>query len=119
MSVEGLAGSSDLDRIAAGDAVQHGPIAFTGETDRVYRSHSNVTIVDPGNQRRIVIERSGSANVVVWNPWIDKAAAMPDFGDDEWIGMVCIEAANALDDAVVLAPGESHTMTCTVSVESL
>jgi glucose-6-phosphate 1-epimerase len=38
---------------------------------------------------------------------------MPDFGDDEWTGMVCVETANVLDDAVSLAPGESHTMTAT------
>ena len=119
IQIEGLEGSQYLDRVAGDDAVQSGPITFSGETDRVYTSHGRVTLVDAGNQRRIVIERNGSANVVVWNPWIAKAAAMPDFGDDEWPGMVCIEAANALDDAVALAPGESHTMTCTVAVESL
>jgi glucose-6-phosphate 1-epimerase len=35
---------------------------------------------------------------------------MPDFGDDEWPAMVCVEAANALDDAFTLAPGASHTL---------
>jgi glucose-6-phosphate 1-epimerase len=35
---------------------------------------------------------------------------MPDFGDDEWPGMVCVEAANALDDALTLAPGARHTL---------
>ena len=40
----------------------------------------------------------------------DKARAMPDFGDDEWPGMVCVEAANALDDALTLRPGETHQL---------
>ncbi len=40
-----------------------------------------------------------------------KAKAMPDFGDDEWPGMLCVETANAVEDAVTLAPGASHTMT--------
>jgi glucose-6-phosphate 1-epimerase len=41
---------------------------------------------------------------------------MPDFGDDEWTGMVCVETANALEDAVSLAPGESHTTTVAIEV---
>ena len=41
---------------------------------------------------------------------------MPDFGDDEWTGMVCVETANAGDDSVTLAPGASHVMTATLEV---
>jgi glucose-6-phosphate 1-epimerase len=53
---------------------------------------------------------------VVWNPWIAKAKAMPDFGDDEWTGMVCVETANAGADAVALAAGARHVMTATIEV---
>ena len=31
---------------------------------------------------------------VVWNPWIDKARAMSDFGDEEYKRMVCVEAGH-------------------------
>ncbi len=31
---------------------------------------------------------------VVWNPWAEKAAAMSDFGDDEFVNMVCVEAGS-------------------------
>jgi len=41
---------------------------------------------------------------------------MPDFGDDEWPGMICIETANASDNAVTLPPHASHTMTAIVAV---
>ena len=71
-----------------------------------------------GRGRRIIIEKSGSATMVVWNPWIAKSAAMPDFGDDEWPGMVCMETANAHDNAVHIAPGETHRMSARVSVEA-
>jgi glucose-6-phosphate 1-epimerase len=57
----------------------------------------------------------GSANAVVWNPWIAKAAAMGDFGDDEWTQMVCVETCNVLDGAVTLEPGQSHAMVATVA----
>ena len=87
-----------------------GTLTITGETDRVYASTAEVVVHDPVLGRDLVISKSGSANTVVWNPWIDKAAAMSDFGDDEWHQMLCIEAANALDAPVVLRPGEIHCL---------
>jgi D-hexose-6-phosphate mutarotase len=53
---------------------------------------------------------------VVWNPWIAKAKAMGDFGDDEWPGMVCVETCNVADHAVTLEPGKTHAMTARIEV---
>lgn len=111
--VDGLDGASYLDKAAGADAGPHrqqGPVTISAETDRVYASTGEVRLTDPVWERTLTVTKTGSATTVVWNPWVAKAAAMPDFGDDEWPGMICIEAANALDDAVVLAPGESHTL---------
>ena len=49
----------------------------------------------------------------MWNPWIEKTKGMSDMAPDEWRGMICVESANAADNAVHLAPGaiahiESH-----------
>jgi glucose-6-phosphate 1-epimerase len=74
------------------------------------------TVHDPGAGRRIGVRKSGSDATVVWNPWIDKARAMPDYGDDEWPGMVCVETANVNVHAVTLAPGAQHTLTATLDV---
>ena len=96
-----------------------GPIVFTGETDRVYTGTSATCVLrDPVLGRRIAIVKSGSNSTVVWNPWTDKAAAMEDFGADEWPGMLCIETANVREDAVALAPGEYHTMEAMIEVHS-
>ena len=117
--IRGLEGVGYVDK-TAGMARQVGadaPITIVGETDRVYLgAKGTVTVEDPGWGRRIVVGKQGSATTVVWNPWVAKAKAMPDFGDDEWAGMVCVETANALDDAVTLAPGASHVMTATLEV---
>jgi glucose-6-phosphate 1-epimerase len=78
-----------------------------------------VTIEDPGWRRKIVVSKSGSATTVVWNPWIAKAKAMPDFGDDEWPLMVCVETANAGASAVTLLPGAVHVMTATIETRAL
>lgn len=120
--VSGLDGCQYVDKApgaASGPMTQHGDIEFTAETDRVYMSTGDVVISDPLLQRRIVVSKTNSANTVVWNPWVAKAAAMPDFGDDEWVGMLCVEGANALDDAITLAPGASHSMGYRMRVEAL
>jgi len=39
-------------------------------------------------------------------------------GADDWQGMVCVESANASDNAMVLAPGARHKLTATIRVES-
>lgn len=114
--VDGLDGSTYLDKVAQESRTQSGDVTFTEETDRVYSSTATVRVHDPLLGRVVTIEKSGSGSTVVWNPWIQKAASLPDYLDDEWPGMVCVETANALDDALHLDPGESHTLTATISV---
>jgi D-hexose-6-phosphate mutarotase len=47
---------------------------------------------------------------VVWNPWIEKANKMGDFGTDGYLRMVCVETANAIDDVVDLQPHQEHVI---------
>lgn len=108
ITVSGLDGAAYSDKVTGGDGVQSGDLSFAGETDLVFDSTGDVVLDDPVLGRKLIISKRGSSKTVVWNPWIDKSAATPDLGDDEWIGMVCIEAANALDAPVTLRPGETH-----------
>lgn len=122
VSVDGLAGATYLDKTDGGRRkTQSEPVVrISAETDRLYLDTTAVmTLVDPGLARRIVVEKSGSASSVVWNPWIAKSRAMPDFGDDEWPEMICLETVNAVDNAVVLAPGARHELVATVTVAAL
>jgi D-hexose-6-phosphate mutarotase len=118
--VRGLEGASYLDRLQPGRTFKQNdqPIRFSAETDRTYiNTDAATTIVDPVLQRRITNRKINSNSTVVWNPWINKAKAMADFGDDEWRGMLCIETANAGPNAVEIKPGQQHSMTAIVSVE--
>jgi D-hexose-6-phosphate mutarotase len=118
VSVTGLAGAEYLDKVDAfARKRQDGPVRFTGETDRVYLGTEATCVVhDPRLARRIEIAKTGSRSTIVWNPWTAKARAMPDFGDDEWPSMVCVETANVGEDAVRLEPGSHHTMTAVLAV---
>lgn len=119
VTIEGLDGKSFFDKVTGTERVQQGTLGFTGETDAVFRTSDPVTLHDPALGRHLVVSTAGSSNVVVWNPWRDKAAEVPDIGDDDWRHFVCIEGANAFENAVRLGPGESHTMTYRLEVRPL
>lgn len=120
--IEGLESADFIDKVPEPrpcSAVQ-APIQFSGETDRVYQNtKSSCRLIDPVMRRMIIVDKSGSDSTVVWNPWIAKSARMPDFGDHEWPGMVCIETANAGSNKLQLTPGERHDITATIRVQSI
>ncbi len=94
----------------------HEPIRISQETDRVFEHTRKTCVLDDINlKRRITVEKSGSQTTVVWNPWVAKAAAMTDFGHDEWPRMLCIETANAGANALTLAPGQTHAMRAVIA----
>jgi glucose-6-phosphate 1-epimerase len=120
VTVTGLARTDYLDKVTGFDRKTQGdePIRFEGETDRVYLNTTAACVIeDPGARRRIAIRKTGSDATVVWNPWVAKARAMPDYGDDEWPEMVCVETCNVNVHARTLAPGASHTMTAIIEVQ--
>jgi hypothetical protein len=45
---------------------------------------SSLQIVDEALGQAITLEKIGFPDAVVWNPWIDKAKSMADFGDEEY-----------------------------------
>lgn len=99
---------------------QTGDLRFTGETDRIYLDAPPLlSIVDPAWERRIELTSMGSRTAVIWNPWIDRAAAFSDMADDGWQRMLCIETANVMDDVVNLKPGASHTLGVSVGSKPL
>jgi glucose-6-phosphate 1-epimerase len=122
IAVTGLADTAYIDKVDGVERKQQdsAPVRILRETDRVYlNTRTACQFDDPDLGRRIVVTKTGSDTTVLWNPWIAKAKAMTDFGDHEWPGMVCIETANAADNAINLAPGATHRMTATIAVERL
>jgi glucose-6-phosphate 1-epimerase len=119
--VEGLDGLSYIETLDDWKIVaQAGDLHFTGETDRIYLdTPAQLSIVDPAWERRIELTSSGSRSAVIWNPWIERAAAFSDMADDGWQRMLCIETANVMDDVITLAPGASHTLGVSIGSKPL
>lgn len=121
IAITGLVGVTYLDKVTGATTVESiSPIHIASEVDRVYQDTTTaVEIRDPGLQRRIRVEKSGSNSTVVWNPWIDKSQRMADFGDDEYLQMVCVESGNIAANKITLAPGELAVMKVVVISEEL
>ena len=114
--------AAHLELIGRSDAFarkqQTGAITIDQEVDRVYvDTESECVIHDSKWQRRIHISKTGSHSTVVWNPWQEKAQAMGDMGESGHLGMLCVESANALENVVSIAPGQTHSMAVNYSVQ--
>ncbi|MGC8702002.1 MAG: D-hexose-6-phosphate mutarotase [Thiomonas sp.] len=121
VELRGLDGCAYLDKTEGfARKRQQGAVRFAAETDRVYVDTESACVIhDPQLQRRIRIDKQGSASTVVWTPWAEKAAAMGDFTAHGWRNMLCVESANAADNALTLQPGATHTLRVRYSAEAL
>ncbi|BFL83438.1 D-hexose-6-phosphate mutarotase [Shewanella baltica] len=84
-------------------------VLFDRETDRVYTDLGSVQLLHTP-QGIIQVSRENSQSAVLWNPWIEKSQRLGRFNPEDYLTMVCLEAANVLEDKVVLAPGETHSL---------
>jgi len=121
VTIRGLEDCEYLDKTDGGRSkCQQGPVAFSGELDRVYiNTISDCLIDDAGLNRRIRIAKQGSRSTVVWNPWHAKADKMGDLGEEGYLKMVCVETANAADNVVSIAAGDEHQLAAIYRVEPL
>jgi glucose-6-phosphate 1-epimerase len=121
-SVVGLKGISYLDKVAnfAKKTETEEAIRISSEVDRVYLdAKGTVEIRDERLGRVITVAKENSASTVVWNPWIAKAQQMPDFGNEEYQKMVCVESGNVNVNKAVLEPGKTSTMRVRLSSGAL
>jgi D-hexose-6-phosphate mutarotase len=122
ISIHGLKGVTYEDKVASflEKTETNDALRIASEVDRTYQNTTGkVEILDPRLGRRILIEKLGSASTVVWNPWIAKSRQMPDFGDEEYERMICVESGNVGANSVSLPPGGSSTLTVKLSSETL
>jgi glucose-6-phosphate 1-epimerase len=120
ISVSGLEGTAYIDKTDGFKRKKLGndPLRITKETDQVHLgTKASCVVHDPVWNRRIIVEKNGSDSTVVWNPWIDKTKGMSDMAPDDWKEMICVETANAADNAVHLSSGASHKLTASIRVE--
>lgn len=105
-AIVGLGGVEYRDKVTGEQRIESEPsLTIGGEVDRIYwNAPPELRIQDTHAGRDIRVRSAGFADAVVWNPWKQLARALPDFGDQEYLEMVCVEAAQ-IAVPVTLQPG--------------
>ena len=117
--VEGLQGVSYYNGFGNELTVQQEKfIKIEKEENRRYvNTNSECLIFDTIFRRVITAAKEGSNVTVVWTPWEETCAKMNDMPDDGYQDFICVEAVNAYNDTITLAPGAKHATTAILSSE--
>lgn len=122
IQVTGLDGAEYIDKVDALKVKkQSSNVTITGETDRVYTPAAEptapVTIAEGGKTLYSIV-RDNLGDVVVWNPWSDKAASIADFAPkDGYKNMICVEAGS-VRGWQTLEPGDAFEGAQTITLSS-
>ncbi|KAL1476467.1 hypothetical protein MTO96_036472 [Rhipicephalus appendiculatus] len=91
-SLSGLRGSPYVDKQGEKSMECEDEVHIKGATDRVYSKTSDTHICSMAGKASVIMKKTKNfPDTVVWNPWVSGAASMADFGDEEYLKMVCIE----------------------------
>jgi D-hexose-6-phosphate mutarotase len=122
VSIRGLRGVAYLDQLTGftRQLEVEETVRISSEVDRIYLDTPHAVEIRDESLRRVIrVEKHGSTSTVVWNPWIAKSKAMQDFGDEEYLGMVCVESGNVGPNKIKLSPGKSTHLKIKVSSTAL
>jgi glucose-6-phosphate 1-epimerase len=120
-SVTGLNGIHYIDKtdrfarkLESGDEIR-----FSAPVDRVYLDSPGLAVIhDAQLRRKILVQKTGAASTVVWNPWADWSRATPDFGDEEYKQMVCVESGSVGENRITLKPGATARLKTVISSQA-
>lgn len=119
ISIEGLTGCEYLDMAKSNkgeqEKTQQGNITIENEVDRVYRQVPSSITLKQAAEKTVVLNSKGSKTAIIWNPGPELCQQSQDLADNDYQRFVCIETANAADDAIQLAPQESYSMVLELS----
>lgn len=119
ITIDGLKGVSYYNQLTNDYGIQNeDKLEILEATTRHYlNTESYVVIEDNVFRRRIRVDKAGSKVTTVWNPWIETCTAISDLADDSFETFVCVEAINAFEYPVTIAPGESFETSAFISIE--
>ncbi len=117
-AIRGFTGKWYLDKTQGGNETKDEAkkLVISDETDRVYlKSPKKVEVEDRGNERRIEVRETGFKDAVVWNPWLEKVTGFIGLDTEDYLRMICIEAAQ-IGAPVELKPGLSWSGAQTLAI---
>jgi len=111
--VSGLEGTTYIDKMDSfARKPQNGEVIIDGITDRIYLDvPARQTIATETGT--ISIESTAKC-AVVWNAWSNDKN-IPDLGDGNHVGYLCVERGDVADHAITLSPGASYAASMTLA----
>ncbi|CAG8606105.1 18358_t:CDS:2, partial [Acaulospora morrowiae] len=96
VSIKGLSNITYIDKVENFTMVldTNDSIKIDREVDRIYPNVSQDEIyidLGYGASGNFILKKINLKDTVVWNPWVDRARKLSDFGDEEYKQMVCVE----------------------------
>lgn len=124
MTVVGLESAPYVDKVDGGKSktqAASSSVSISSETDRVYSPAQGaaqpVSVVEAG-RTLFTVTRENLDDVVVWNPWADKARGMADFAPDAGFkNMLCVEPGS-VSGFTKLEPGDAFEGSQSISYET-
>jgi glucose-6-phosphate 1-epimerase len=119
ISIEGLQGVTYYNQLTGENGVQEEEkLEITEALTRHYlNTETPVIIDDSAFRRRIKVDKAGSKVTTVWNPGAETCANIGDLPDDGYETFVCVEATNAFDFPISIAPGESFATSAIIGID--
>src|SRR4029079_2080527 len=117
-AIRGLTGKWYLDKTQGGNETKDDDkkLVIGDETHRVYlKSPKKIELEDRGNSGRIEVRAIGFKDAVIWNPWAEKVTGFIGLDPEDYLRMVCIEAAQ-IGSPVELKPGASWSGSQTLAL---
>lgn len=120
VSISGLKGLMFVDKVDPGERKEDREnVTVDKNYDRIYQNCQGPVVVSPVGvgTSSVEIETSNMKDIVVWNPWSEKAKGMSDFGNEEYRTMVCVEAGS-VSNPVTLGAGDKISFSQKLTVKS-
>ena len=119
ISIEGLQDVTYYNQLTGENGVQEEEkLEITEALTRHYlNTETPVIIDDSAFRRRIKVDKAGSKVTTVWNPGAETCANIGDLPDDGYETFVCVEATNAFDYPICIAPGESFATSAIIGID--
>lgn len=115
ITIEGL-GADYIDKLSTVNPPKNvGSMTFDQEVDRIYTQPEPISYIKD-RHRSIKIQHFTYSDVVVWNPWVEKARAMSDLADNSYQHFVCVETCR-IHHPIMLTPQQFARYGVEISVE--
>ena len=119
ITISGFENSSFIDKNKNSEVSEQkeNEVKISCATDKVFPNVLGPhAILDPNKNRVVIVHKENFPDTVVWNPWSEGAKKMSDFGDDEFVRMVCVEPG-AVQNNIELEPTKEFDASMTITVE--